>query len=258
MLFKEFLAFLSVFPFFSKDFRGSEETENPCFFGGFPCLFPKKQGKEDQGSFPCFFGIPCFPPTVVFLVSHYSAIGDTISCDAPYSAIGFRGKFFLRCPPCWTCLWLRYAIFKERSGGIAVIVCDATGNTVRQGYCYTCLAIGGAISVGSLSEDFLVFWSVFPFISRDFRGSAGIRNPCFLVVSLAFGKDGQGVLVVISGIFLALSRKIPGRNYIRPPPLPPISGHKALSREGGWGCVFRGPPRQEFYTPPPLLYNPHP
>ena len=29
--------------------------------------------------------------------------------------------------------------FKERSGG----VCDTTGNTVRQGYCYTCLAIGG-------------------------------------------------------------------------------------------------------------------
>ena len=50
LLFKEFLAFLSVFPFFSKDFRGSVETQNPCFFGVFPCLFPKKQGKEDQGS----------------------------------------------------------------------------------------------------------------------------------------------------------------------------------------------------------------
>ena len=25
-------------------------------------------------------------------MSHYSAIGDTISCDAPYSAIGFRGR----------------------------------------------------------------------------------------------------------------------------------------------------------------------
>ena len=34
------------------------------------------------------------------LVSHYSAIGDTISCDAPYSAIGFRGKLSLRCLPC--------------------------------------------------------------------------------------------------------------------------------------------------------------
>ena len=40
----------------------------------------------------------------------------------------------------------------ERSGGIAAIVCDTTGNTVRQGYCYTCLAIGGGISVGSLRK----------------------------------------------------------------------------------------------------------
>ena len=31
----------------------------------------------------------------LLLVSHYSAIGDTISCDAPYSAMGFRGKFFV-------------------------------------------------------------------------------------------------------------------------------------------------------------------
>ena len=27
-------------------------------------------------------------------------LGGTISCDAPYSAIGFRGKFFLQCPLC--------------------------------------------------------------------------------------------------------------------------------------------------------------
>ena len=39
-----------------------------------------------------------------FLVSHYSAIGDTISCDAPSSAIGFRGKLFLRYPPFLACL----------------------------------------------------------------------------------------------------------------------------------------------------------
>ena len=31
------------------------------------------------------------------------------------------------------------------------MVCDTTRNTVRQGYCYTCLAIGGGISVRSLS-----------------------------------------------------------------------------------------------------------
>ena len=39
------------------------------------------------------------------LVSHYSAIGDTISCDAPYSTIGYGGKLFLRYPPSKACLW---------------------------------------------------------------------------------------------------------------------------------------------------------
>ena len=52
--FKEFLDFLSVFRLFSRDFRGSEETKNLCFFGGFPWVFSrkKKQGKEDQGCPP--------------------------------------------------------------------------------------------------------------------------------------------------------------------------------------------------------------
>ena len=59
LAFLDFLAFfvarnfpcliLSVFPFFPRDFRGSEERNNPCFFGWFSLLFPKKQGKEDQG-----------------------------------------------------------------------------------------------------------------------------------------------------------------------------------------------------------------
>ena len=41
------------------------------------------------------------PPENKFmcLVSHYSALGDTISCDAPYSAIGFRGKLSSAIPP---------------------------------------------------------------------------------------------------------------------------------------------------------------
>ena len=48
---KNFLAFLSVFPFFPRDFKGSEERKILAFLGGFPCflLFAKKQGKEDQG-----------------------------------------------------------------------------------------------------------------------------------------------------------------------------------------------------------------
>ena len=46
------LFFLIVFLSFSRDFRGSVGIKNPCFFGGFLCLFPKKkQGKEGQGGF---------------------------------------------------------------------------------------------------------------------------------------------------------------------------------------------------------------
>ena len=37
------------------------------------------------------------------------------------------------------------------------------------------------------------------------------------------------------GLFFA---RIPGRNYIRPPPPAPISGQKAFFTGGGWGCIF--------------------
>ena len=47
---------------------------------------------------------------VADLVTHYRAIGDTISCDAPYSEIGCRGKLFCDTP--------------------AAIVCDTTENAV--------------------------------------------------------------------------------------------------------------------------------
>ena len=50
-------------------------------------------------------------------MSHHSAIGDTISCDAPYSAIGFRGKIFLRYPPCWVCLWTAIGHFMDSKWG---------------------------------------------------------------------------------------------------------------------------------------------
>ena len=58
LLFLAFLDFLAFFfsrnslRSFSKHSGGSEETDNPCFFGGFPCLSPpqKEQGKEDQAT----------------------------------------------------------------------------------------------------------------------------------------------------------------------------------------------------------------
>ena len=43
------LSFLSVFPFFSKDFRGSARVKILAFLVVFPPFFPKRQGKEDQG-----------------------------------------------------------------------------------------------------------------------------------------------------------------------------------------------------------------
>ena len=42
------LVFLTVFPFFSRDFRGSVGIKNPCFFGGFPCLFSKKKARKGR------------------------------------------------------------------------------------------------------------------------------------------------------------------------------------------------------------------
>ena len=45
---RNFLVFGSVFPFFPRDFRGSAERNNACFFGWLLLLFPKRQGKEDQ------------------------------------------------------------------------------------------------------------------------------------------------------------------------------------------------------------------
>ena len=51
-------------------------------------------------------------------VSHYSTIGDAISCDAPHKrAIGFRGKFFVRCPPCQVCLWIAIGHFYRKKWG---------------------------------------------------------------------------------------------------------------------------------------------
>ena len=59
---EDFIVFLTVFPFFSRDFRGSVGIKNPCFFGGFPCLFSKKKKKTRKGRtgyFPSFS--PVFP-----------------------------------------------------------------------------------------------------------------------------------------------------------------------------------------------------
>ena len=48
-----FLAFLSVFPFFPRDFRGSAQGETPCLFVWvFPCFFRKSKEKKIRGLRP--------------------------------------------------------------------------------------------------------------------------------------------------------------------------------------------------------------
>ena len=70
------------------------------------------------------------------LVTHHSAIADTISCNAPCSAIGFSGKLFPRYPPSKACLWTaigQFFLFGKKCGCSSDKVCDITENTVRQG-----------------------------------------------------------------------------------------------------------------------------
>ena len=67
-------------------------------------MLPRKNCKP-----PVVWELPILA-TLQILVSYYSAIGDTISCDAPCSAIGFSGKLFLRYPS-KACLWIAIGHF---------------------------------------------------------------------------------------------------------------------------------------------------
>ena len=82
-----------------------------------------------------------------------SAIGNTISCDAPYSAIGFRGKLFLRYPPSKAWLWTATVRFYGKKWG-------CSGDSLRYPRKHSATRVllhlsrdrGGGISVGSLSK----------------------------------------------------------------------------------------------------------
>ena len=43
-----FPCFFTVFPFFSRHFRGLVRIKNPCSSAGFPCLFPKNKERKDR------------------------------------------------------------------------------------------------------------------------------------------------------------------------------------------------------------------
>ena len=84
-------------------------------------------GSSFSAIFPFFSGGPnpilsaifslVLPEAQKCLVSHYSAIGDTISCDAPCGAIGFRGRIFLQYPPSKSCLWIAIGHFYGKKWG---------------------------------------------------------------------------------------------------------------------------------------------
>ena len=96
------------------------------------------------------------------LVSHCCAIGDTMSCDAPYSAIGFGGKLFLRYPPSKACLWIAIGHFYGKRWGCSSDSLrhhrkhSATGVYLQ--WFYTCLAIGGVSRSGHYKTP-RIYWS---------------------------------------------------------------------------------------------------
>ena len=82
----------------------------------------------------------------------YSTIGDTISCDAPYSAIDFRGKLFLRSPPSKACLWLAIGYLYGKKWGCSS---DSLRNHRKHSATGILLHLSrdsGGISVGSQSN----------------------------------------------------------------------------------------------------------
>ena len=56
------------------------------------------------------------------------------------------------------------------------------------------------------------------------------------------------------GGFVLFSRA----NLYTPPPTHPHFWPWGIFQGGGWGCIFWGPTRQEFYTPPPFYTPPTP
>ena len=72
---------------FRASFRGRRRPEK-IHQKSPPCFNAKVPGKHEKNIHK------------ILLESRQSNNWDTISCDAPYSAIGFRCKPFLRYPPC--------------------------------------------------------------------------------------------------------------------------------------------------------------
>ena len=87
---------------------------------------------------------------------------------------------------CWEIPQLRWPGNSQRESGRFTRI-NSRGSIRRKTPCpsFPCFFLGIPCFFFP-GEEFLVFSSVFPFFSRDFRGSVGIKNPCFLVVFRAF------------------------------------------------------------------------
>ena len=72
-------------------------------------------------------------------------------------------------------------------GGVAAIACNTAEKTVRQGYCYTCLAIGGA---GGIAISFL-WCSLLGIIERG--GTASLRSRTCVKRNAVFGARFEGL-----------------------------------------------------------------
>ena len=92
------LANVPSFPAFLFSFRGTSEcTLVPDFVPGNIRMHPRSGFRSGVTSAKTTL-LENHPVVNPRLVSHCSAIGDAISRDGPYNAIGFRGKFFCDTP----------------------------------------------------------------------------------------------------------------------------------------------------------------
>ena len=88
---EDFLVSLSVFPFFSRDFRGSVGIKNPFFFfWWFSLPFPKKKGKGRTGYPLNFGGDNCHPQNLGGMAPRKHCKKQGVSDTPPPKFLGVK------------------------------------------------------------------------------------------------------------------------------------------------------------------------
>ena len=111
---KVFLAFWGVFPFFPKDFRGSATIKNPCFFGGFPCRFPKKARKRRSGKVAWETGMLIYLPVTSRPLIYLQKEAVLSSCNFAHTHLTARIPNF-HLPWTWTSRPTKRRILSQRT-----------------------------------------------------------------------------------------------------------------------------------------------